>query len=154
MTTSRLAAISPRSVSAASAAFLHALPALHHVQHDLLEIRLPADQGLDLRLQVLQLSRGRDLAGLQPLAVPVDAGPHLLDICLGLDLTAPEIALLGLERGHGVAQLVVPLLQLVQLGVFRKPTAAVLQPGKLGVQVGQFKQPQLRLGRCFHGDPR
>jgi len=32
--------------------------------------------------------------------------------------------------------------------------AAVLEPAQLGVQVGKLKQPQLRLGRCFHGSPR
>jgi hypothetical protein len=30
----------------------------------------------------------------------------------------------------------------------------VLEAAKLGVQVGELKQPQLRLGRCFHGCPR
>jgi hypothetical protein len=30
----------------------------------------------------------------------------------------------------------------------------VLEPAQLGIQVGQLKQPQLRLGRCFHGSPR
>jgi hypothetical protein len=30
----------------------------------------------------------------------------------------------------------------------------VLKPAQLGVQVGKLKQPQLRLGRCFHGPPR
>jgi hypothetical protein len=30
----------------------------------------------------------------------------------------------------------------------------VVQPAKFSVQVGQFEQPQLRLGRCFHGSPR
>ena len=50
------------------------------------------------------------LPGVQPLAVPVDAGTHLIHIRLGLDLRAPEIALLGIEGGFGVAQLRVPLL--------------------------------------------
>jgi hypothetical protein len=30
----------------------------------------------------------------------------------------------------------------------------MVQPAEFSVQVGQLKQPQLRLGRCFHGSPR
>jgi hypothetical protein len=30
----------------------------------------------------------------------------------------------------------------------------MFEPAQLGVQVGKLKQPQLRLGRCFHGSPR
>jgi hypothetical protein len=30
----------------------------------------------------------------------------------------------------------------------------MVDPAELGVQVGQFEQPQLLLGRCFHGSPR
>jgi hypothetical protein len=26
----------------------------------------------------------------------------------------------------------------------------VIEPAKLDIQVGQFEQPQLRLGRCLH----
>ena len=136
------------------AALLGALLALHDVQHDLLEVGLPAHERDNLRLQVLQVTGGRDLPGVQPLAVPVDAGTYLLHIRLGLDLRAPQVALLGVEGRQGVAQLRVSLLQLVELGVLGESPAAVLEPAQLGVQVGKLKQPQLRLGRCFHGSPR
>ena len=43
------------------------LPALHHVEHDLFQVGLPARQRGDLRLEVLQLPGGGDLAGVEPL---------------------------------------------------------------------------------------
>jgi hypothetical protein len=67
---------------------------------------------------------------------------------------ARQVALLSVEGRQGVAQLRVPLLQLVKLGVLGESPATVLEPTQLGIQVGQLKQPQLRLGRCFHGSPR
>jgi hypothetical protein len=30
----------------------------------------------------------------------------------------------------------------------------VIQAVQFGVEIGQFKEPLLRLGRCFHGSPR
>ena len=44
--------------------------------------------------------------------------------------------------------------------VFEQNMTVVIQPNvvttdnRAGVQVGELKQPQLRLGRCFHGCPR
>ncbi len=135
-------------------AALGGLLPLHHVQHDLFQVVLAARERDDLRLQVLQLARRRHLPGVEPLAVAVDAGPHLLHVRLGLDLRAPQVALLGLEGRHGVTQLRVALFQPVQLGVLGESPATVLEPAQLGVQVGQLEQPLLRLGRCFHGSPR
>ena len=135
-------------------AALRGLLALHHVEHDLLEIGLPAGERDDLRLQVLQLAGGRDLPGVEPLAVPVDAAAHLIDVCLRLGQRALEVALLGLEGGDGVAQPRVTLLELIEFRVLGEAPAPVLEPRQLGVEVGKLKQPQLRLGRCFHGSPR
>ena len=103
------------------AAALGGLLALHDVEHDLLEVGLPAGERDDLRLQVLQFAGGRDLPGVEPLAVPVDAGANLIDICLRLGQRALEVALLSLERGDGVAQLRVTLLELIELRVLGEP---------------------------------
>ena len=83
-------------------------------------------------------------------AVPVDPGPHLLDVGLGLGLLPLQVPGPGLQRGQLIPQLAVTLLQRADLFVFGQGAPAVLEPGQLGVDLGELQQPALRLGRCFH----
>ncbi len=88
------------------------------------------------------------------LPVPVHPGSDLVDVGFRLGLGPLQVAFLGVQRGNAVAQLRVPLIQLLQLGVLGQAAAAGRDPAQLGVEVGELEQPQLRLGRCFHGSPR
>ena len=121
-------------------AVLRRLPALHHVQDDLLKIRLPAQQGLDLGLKVLQFPGRGHLAGLEPLAVSHDPAADLVDVALRLGLLAFEVTFLGIQRGGRITQLGVPLLELVQFLVLGQAPAAVFEPAELGVYFGELKQ--------------
>ena len=80
--------------------------------------------------KLLSRAEGRfvDLPGVEPLAVPVDAGAHLIDVGLRLAQRALEVALLGLEGGDGVAQPGVTLLELVEFRVLGEAPASVLEP--------------------------
>ena len=121
------------------------LPALHQVEHDLLKVALPAVQRLDLRLQARELTGGRYLAGVQPGAILIDPGPDLVHVALGPPLFLGQVAELGLGHDQGVLQLAGPGLHLGQFGDFREALPAPGQPDKLGVEVGQFEQPELVL---------
>src|SRR5262249_11497312 len=99
---------------------LNALTALHHVEDDLLKVRLPASQRLDLGLQVLKLPRRADHAAVKSLPVAIDPCPDLLDVGLCLGLLPFNVAEL---RGHGserVAQLRVAACQIGDLGMLRQ----------------------------------
>ena len=115
------------------------------------QVSLAAQQRLDLRLQVLQLTRRTDLPAVQPGPVPVDPGTHLIHVMLGAGLLPAKITQLGVGHDDAVPELRSAGVHLRELGDFRKAPAAVVQPGQLGVQVRQFEQAQLRFGRCFHG---
>ena len=121
------------------------LPAFHQLEHDLLEVALPAVQRLDLGLQAGELARGGDLARVQPGPVLVDPGPDLLDVALGPALLPGQVAELGLGLDDGVLQLARPGLKAGQFGDFRQALPATGQADKLGVQVGQFEQAELIL---------
>ena len=137
------------------AAALRGLLALHHVEHDLLEVGLPAGQRDDLRLQVLQFAGGRDLcrrpaAGgpgrsgcgpdrRRPRPCPAPArGPSRLASRETISSRSSR-SLASIRSASAVS------------GSLRRRCSSRRQ---LRVQVGQLKQPQLRLGRCFHGSPR
>ncbi len=135
-------------------AALRGFPALHDVEHDLLEISLPALQRLDLGLQVLQIPRRRYLASVQALAVPVGPRADLVNVRLGLGLLSRQVAHVGLSCDDPVPHGCLSRLEPLHLGVFGKRTAAIVEPVELGIEVGQFEQAQLLLGRCFHGSQR
>ena len=122
-----------------------ALPALHQLEHDLLEIALPAAQRLDLGLQGGQLAGGGHLPGVQPGAVPVDPGPDLLDVALCPILLPGQVAELGLGHDDLVFELAGPGLQAGELGDFGQAAPTVVEAAELGVEVGQFEQPKLAL---------
>ena len=75
----------------------------------------------DLGLQVLQLARRADQAAVEPLAVSLDPGAHLLHVGLCLGLLALEVAVLRGQRGDRVAQLAVPGLEPGQLACSGSP---------------------------------
>ena len=121
------------------------LPALHQLEHDLLQVALPAVQVLDLRLQARELARGRDLPGVQPGPVPLDPGPDLVHVAFGPALLPAQVAELGFGRHQGVLELAGPGLQAAELGDFGQAAPAVVEAAELGVQVGQFEQAELDL---------
>lgn len=137
-----------------AAVLIGGLPALHYLEHDFFQVRLTAGERDDLGLQVFQLTRGGDLAGVESLPVPVDTAPDLVDVRLCLPLGTLEVTVLGFQGGEGIPQLGVPLLQRAQLFVLGETLPAMINPAEFGIKVGQFEQPQLLLGRCFHGSPR
>jgi hypothetical protein len=51
-------------------------------------------------------------------------------------------------------QLAIPALDPIGFLDLGEAAPPVIQAAQLGVEIGQLKQPQLRLGRCFHGSPR
>jgi hypothetical protein len=72
------------------------LAALHDLQHDLFEVALPPLQRDDLGLEAGQVTRRGHGAGVEPLLVAVGAGADGVDVALGLDLIARQVARLGL----------------------------------------------------------
>ena len=60
------------------------LQALHHLEHDFLQIGLPAFQRADLRLEVFEFLWRGDQPGVQPGTVPLDPGPDLVHVALRL----------------------------------------------------------------------
>ena len=53
-----------------------------------------------------------------------------------------------------VVQLTIPGFDPIGFLDLGERTPPVIQAVQLGVEIGQLKQPLLRLGRCFHGSPR
>ncbi|MFD7158091.1 hypothetical protein ACFV9C_26065 [Kribbella sp. NPDC059898] len=94
-------------------------------------------------LQVLQVARRGDLAGVEPLLVPRTALTNLLDIAVGLLLLALQVADLGV-RGD---QLAVDdgLLggQVLERLVLRQRRALVRDLVELQVEILQVQQPAL-----------
>src|SRR6266851_2544420 len=114
---------------------LRRLAALHHREHDFLEVGLPPVQRLHLGLQVLELARRADHAVVQPLAIAIDPRPDLVHVGLGLGLLAFEIAVLRGQRGDGISELAVASLQPGECGVLGKAAEPVLDPAKLRIDV-------------------
>ena len=111
-------------------------------------------QGLDLGLEIPQLTRRRDLARVKALSIAVYPGPDLLDVPFSLGLFPGQVAYLGLSYDNPVPKFGGARVQPLHLSELGQPAATMIKPTKLGVEVGEFKQAQLLLGRCFHGSPR
>ena len=90
-------------------------------------------------------SRAADLPGVQPGAVPVDPGADLLDVAFGPALLPGQVAELGLGHDDLVLELAGAGLKPGELGDFGQAAPAVVEPGELGVQVGQVQQAELAL---------
>ena len=121
------------------------LAALHQLEHDFLEVALPAVQVLDFRLQARQFAGSGHLPGVEPGPVLLDPGPDLLHVTLGPALLAVQVTELGFGHHQGVPELAGPRLQTGKLGDFWQAAPAVVEAGELGVQVRQFKQAELGL---------
>ena len=70
---------------------------------------------------------------------------NLVHVALGPALLPGQVAELGLGHHQGVLELGGPGLQAGQFGDFGQAVPAVVEAGKLGVQVGQFEQAELGL---------
>src|SRR5690606_15426247 len=112
---------------------LRGLAALHHLQHHLLQLRLAALERGDLRLQPLQLLGRGHLAGVQPGAVPVGPGAHLVHVGLGLALLPVDVGQGGPGGHRPVPQLGDAGVQLPHLLGLREVAGPVLRTGDRGV---------------------
>ncbi len=74
---------------------LGGLQPLHHLELGVLQVGDPAVERTDLVLQVLQVARRGDLAGVDPLLVAGLALADLVDVAVGLLLLAPQVTDLG-----------------------------------------------------------
>jgi len=90
------------------------------------------------------------LPGVEPLVVLLDADPDLFDVLLRPGQVAVQVGEVGIRDRDRVPDLRRSLPQLGEFAGFRQGAPPMAEPAKLGVQVGYFKQPQLRLGRCLH----
>ena len=104
---------------------LRGLAALHDFEDDVLQVALALGEGGDLALEVLQVLRRGDRAGVQALLVADRALTHLVHVLLGLGLLAGGVALLGLRGDEEVTQLGQILGQRVDLGVLGQRPALV-----------------------------
>ena len=110
----------------------------------------PAMQRLDLRLQVLELSRRSDLTCVEPLPIALRPRAHLVHVGVDLRLLAPKIAVLGLQQHDIVGRPRQPRLQLLDLCNLRQGTTPVHEPVECRVERLQIEQAQLVVGRCLH----
>ena len=133
---------------------LRRLEALHHVEHDVLEVALPLRQRGDLVLEALELLGRGDLPGVEPLLVTRRARAHLLDVALGLAQLAGDVAGLGLGADDLVAQRRHRRLQLGQRGVLGQRLPPVRELVDAGVQGLHVEQALLVGGGSFQrGSP-
>jgi len=122
---------------------LGGLELLHHLELGVLQVGDPPLERPDLVLQVLQVARRGDLAGVEPLLVARAALADLLDVAVGLLLLTLQVTDLGVGGDqvtvdHGL--LGDQVLQGLVLGQRRALVRDLIQ---LQVEILQVQQPAL-----------
>lgn len=131
---------------------LRGLQRLHHLQLDVLQCGDSPLEGPDFVLELLELSRRRNLAGREALLVAYAPRSHQLDVGVGLVLIPSEVGDLGLQLNATTRQLRVAGVELLDLGELGQCALAVLQLCQIGVEPGNVEQFELGEGVGFQRD--
>jgi hypothetical protein len=128
------------------------LGALHHLELDVLEGGLPARERVNLVLESLQVLGG-SLACVHPLLVANAAFADELDVGVGLDDLALDVAQRGLRADQVVAAGGELGVEGLQLGKLRQGRLAVGDLVQARVQRLEVQQPPLTARVGFQGVP-
>jgi len=134
-----------------SSCWLSSVSAAHQLEHDLLQVALPAVQVLDLGLQAGDSRAAETCPASSRVRSLARSWSDLLHVALGPGLSRLRSPSSVFGRHQGVLELDGPGFRGGQLFDLGEAAPAVVEAGELGVQVGQFEQAELDLRDAFTG---